>query len=149
FRPQMSAQVFAELVLGNGLKKMTAKRSVIRQVAVACKQGSGAARGHFLLGKQRIIGGAQIQVSHRGETPARPEAVEVGFVSNARFGGETVQPDVTPARPPAPEIVEHFIVLGFRIVASQEFVSQKNLIVKLVLKQIAEPAVDAERVDVA
>ncbi len=70
------------------------------------------------------------------QTPGRAEADEIGGLADARFLDIAVNVvHLAPARPAAPEHVEHLVVLRLRIVPGEEFEGQAQLVVQLSLNR--------------
>src|ERR1035441_7137743 len=110
---------------------------------------SGVASGHTLGSEQGIVAGAELHFLERIDGPGWAETNQVGFLANPRLGGVTVKADFTPTRPATPQDVEHFITLGVGIVAGEILEREVELVVQLVLEQVAQLAIETISVDAA
>lgn len=83
--PEMAAEMRIEFVFQDALDEMAPEITAAAEQRVA-----RLARWHRFRRKERIIGGAEIEVLHWRNIPGRPKADQVGFLPDARLGGVTV-----------------------------------------------------------
>src|ERR1039457_6148173 len=141
--PKMTVHVLAEGVFQDCLSEMAAK------VATLGEQTGGTTSGHLLLRKQRVITGTEGHLLGGAYAPGGAKAMEVALLAYPRLVRIHVEPDLAPARPAAPQHVEHFVVLGIGIVAGEELVRKAELIVISVVEQVTELGVTRVGVQVA